>query len=224
MSKESLIWKSLLGSLGIVLFIVQTCWATPTGLNNIPTADVVPEKILVVQAFAEVGKDKKPGWFTGFKYGLIENLEVGLDARIFPEPALEGTLKVQMKYRLELGEHSAVAAGVANLGDRARLGWEDYYLVFTHDLGFLRVHVGGSFQRDNEGGFAGLDKTFQLFERDFTLRTDVIETNDSHDITNSFGFIYDLGHNILVESWVSLPTESGKEEVSTIKLNYIIKF
>lgn len=217
-------FTKLIGSFVLVVAVASTCWATPSGLNNIPTADVVPEKVLVLQAIVEVGEDNKPDYFTGFKYGLIKNVEIGLDGRIFPESALEETLKGQMKYRLELGEHSAVAAGVANLGDRAKLGWEDYYLVLTHDLGFLRAHVGGTLQRDNEGAFAGLDKTFQLFERDFTLRADVIETNDSHDITNSVGFIYDLGHNILIESWVSLPTQSGKEEVSTIKLDYIIEF
>ena len=217
--------KRPLGIIGILLWVTaQTSFATPTGLNNIPTADVVPEKVLVLQAITEAGKNNKPDYFTGFKYGLIKNLEVGLDGRIFPEPALEETLKGQIKYRFAFNEKMAVAFGVANLGDRARLGWEDYYLALSHDFNIIRVHIGGTLQRDNEGGFAGLDKTFSLFERDFTLRTDVIQTNDGHDITNSTGFIYDLGHNVLLESWVSFPTQSGKENVSTIKLNYVMKF
>ncbi len=217
-------FKSLFLSLVLVMGFVHTCWATPSGLNNIPTADVVPEKVLVVQGIVEVGEDNKPDWFAGFKYGLIKNLEVGLDGRIFPEPALEETLKGQVKYRIPFSDQTAMAIGVANLGDRARLGWEDYYLAVSHDFDLFRFHVGGTFQKDNEGGFAGLDKTFLLFERDFTLRTDIIQTNDGHDTANSAGFIYDLGHNVLLESWASFPTQSGKEDVITVKLDYVIKF
>lgn len=222
--KEGYVLRHLLISIVALLVVTQICWASPTGLNNISTADVVPEKVLVLQSYSDFGEDNKPDHFIGFKYGLIKNLEVGLDGRIFPEADLEEWVKGQIKYRFEFNETTAVSAGVANLGDRARLGWEDYYLVFTHNFGFLRAHLGGTVQRDNEGGFAGLDKTFKLFDRDFTLRTDIIETNDSHDITNSVGFMYDLGNNIIFESWVSFPGQSGKENVSTIKLNYVIKF
>ncbi len=217
--------KRSLGIVGTLLLLTaQTSFATPTGLNNIPTADVVPEKVLVVQVITEVGKNNKPDYFTGFKYGIIKNLEVGLDGRIFPEPALEETLRGQIKYRFALDEKTAVAVGVANLGDRARLGWEDYYLAFSHDFNVVRFHIGGTLQRDNEGGFVGLDKTVKLFERDFTLRTDLIQTNDRHNVTSSAGFIYDIGGNFLLESWVSFPTQSGKDNVSTIKLNYVIRF
>ncbi|MBU3911497.1 MAG: hypothetical protein KKD90_02820, partial [Candidatus Omnitrophica bacterium] len=106
----------------LLLLGAQYCWATPTGLNNIATADVVPEKILVLQAFAEVGKDNKPDYFTGFKYGLVKNLEIGLDGRVFPESALEEVIKAQAKYRFEFGESTSIALGIANIGDRARLG------------------------------------------------------------------------------------------------------
>jgi len=207
-----------------LLFTAQCCWATPTGLNNIPTADVVPEKILVLQAFAEAGEDNKPDYFTGFKYGLVKNLEIGLDGRVFPESALEEVIKAQAKYRFEFGESTSVALGIANLGDHARLGWEDYYIVLAQDLDFIRVHLGGTAQRDNEGIFAGLDKTVKLLEKDLTLRSDIIQTNDSHDVTASAGFIYDLGCNILFETWMSFPTQSGKENIVTVKFDYVIKF
>lgn len=207
-----------------LLLVAQYCWATPTGLNNISTADTVPEEVLVFQAFTEIGKDNKPDYFVGFKYGLLENLEVGLDGSIFPEPALEETVKAQAKYRFELGNNISLALGIANLGDRARLGWEDYYLVFTQDLDFMRIHLGGTAQRDNEGGFAGVDKTLKFLERDFTLRSDIIQTNDAHDITVSAGFIYDLGYNFLVESWMSFPAQSGREDTVILKFNYVIKF
>lgn len=208
----------------LTIVFAQVCFASSTGLNNIPTADVVPEKVLVLQAYTEVGEGNKPDYFTGFKYGPVKNLEVGLDGRVFPEANEEEWVKGQIKYRFEYNDSTAVAVGVANLGDRATTGWEDYYAVLSHDLGFLRAHLGGTLQRDNEGGFAGLDKTVEFFERDLTLRTDIIQTNDSHDITNSVGFMYDLKNNFILESWISFPTQSGKEDVFTIKLNYVIPF
>ncbi len=216
--------KRILSFLLLTLLVSKYSWATPTGLNNIPTADVVPEEILVLQAFAEIGKDNRPDYFTGFKYGPVKNLEIGLDGKIFPEAALEEYVKAQAKYRFEFWDSTSLTLGIANLGDRARLGWEDYYIVLTQDLGFFRAHIGGTAQRDNEGAFAGLDKTLNFLEKDLTLRTDIIQTNDAHDITASAGFIYDLGHNFLVESWASFPSQSGKEDVFTIKLNYVIKF
>ncbi len=64
-------------------FVTVPVWATSTGLNNIPTADVVPEKVLVFQYFGNIADDNKPDHFTGFKYGLMKNVEIGLDGRIF---------------------------------------------------------------------------------------------------------------------------------------------
>lgn len=216
--------KALLLTVFFIFIFSTYIWATPTGLNNIPTADVVGTKTLVWQFYSDIGEDNKPDYFTGFKYGLIDNLEIGLDGRIFPESSQEETITFQIKYRIELNDEISFALGASNLGDRAATGWEDHYLVLTYDFGFLRFHAGGSIKRDNEGAFTGVDKTFQFLDRDFTLRSDLIQTNDSHDITASAGFIYDLGYNFLIESWLSFPTESGKEDILTTKLNYVFNF
>ena len=217
--------RRLLLFLGLFIFSAPSfLWATPTGLNNISTADVVPEKVLVFQAFTEIGEDNKPDYFTGFKYGPIKNLEIGIDGRIFPEAANEETTTFQAKYRVEFSDNFSLALGISNLGDRAKTGWENPYITATYDFNFLRLHLGGTAQRDNEGGFAGLDKTIKFFNRDFTLRGDLIETNDDHDVTLSAVFIYDLGYNFLLENWISFPTQSGKEDVVTLKLNYVINF
>lgn len=199
-------------------------WATSTGLNNIPTADVVPEKVLVFQTIGDFGNDNVPDYVAGFKYGLMKNVEIGLDGRIFPEKAENETLVAQFKVRFELNDYLSVAAGVTNLGDRARAGGEFPFAVLSQDLGFARVHFGGMVQKGNEGFFGGIDKTVDFLGRDLTLRGDIIQANDQRDTTTSAGFIYDLGSNLLIESWVSFPSETGKEEVYTVKLNYVIKF
>jgi hypothetical protein len=198
--------------------------ATPTGLNNIPTADVVPEQTLVLQGFGNLANHTRPDWWGGFKYGPIENLEIGFDAQLNPKPADEGALVGQLKYRVELQEKTSVAAGVANIGEKKRSGEVDYYAVLSQDLGAFRAHLGGTLQRDNEGFFAGLDTTVPLFERDFTLRSDLRQTNEHDDLLGSLGFIYDLGGNFLLETWGSFPTQDGAENTLTLKLNYVISF
>lgn len=207
-----------------VLFITSPLWATSSGLNNIPTADVVPENVLVFQYFSDVGNDNVPDHFAGFKYGPAKNIEIGLDGRIFPEKAKEEALVAQAKMRLEFTHELAAAFGILNLGDRARAGNEAPFAVLSYDIGFMRAHFGGTTQNHNEGFFAGLDKTIKLFNRDFTLRSDILQTNDQRDTTSSVGFMYDLGHNLLIESWMSFPTQSGQEDVVTIKLDYVIEF
>ena len=206
------------------LFISVASWATPTGLNNIPTADVVPKNVLVLQFISNFANNSTPAYTTGFKYGPAKNIEIGLDGNIFSQKGKTETLVAQGKLRFELSDSLAIAGGIANLGDRARSGREFPFGVLSQNLGFLRLHFGGTTQKDNEGFFGGIDKTFTFLDRDLTLRSDLIQNNDQRDTTASVGFIYDIGNNFLVESWMSFPTESGKEDVLTVKLNYVIKF
>lgn len=208
-----------------ILLAARPVWADSTGLNNIPTADVVPERVLVFQYYNNLGPDNVPDHWTGFKYGLMRNVEIGLDGRIFPEKGEQGNFVVQGKVRFELTEPLSMALGITNLGDRDRAGAEFPFGVLTYDLGSaMRVHFGGTSQNNNEGFFGGIDKTVKFLYRDLTFRADVIQVNDQTDNLSSFGFIYDIGHDFLVESWVSFPTETGREEFYTLKLNYVIKF
>jgi hypothetical protein len=207
-----------------IFLTAHSAWATSTGLNNIPTADVVPENVLVFQYYNEVGSDKIPNHYGAFKYGLMKNVEVGLDGRFFAEKSSTENLVGQAKYRFEVDSDLAIALGVANLGDRDKAGKEFPFGVLSYDTGFLRVHFGGTSQDDNKGFFGGLDKTFKLFERDFMFRADILQVNSQNDTLTSAGFIYDLGHNFLLESWMSFPSETGRKEYLTLKLNYVIRF
>jgi hypothetical protein len=211
-----------LRAIGICLCCSSAVWATSTGLNNIPTADVVTQDQFVVQYFSHVGNDRVADHFLGFKYGPLRNVEIGLDGHIFPSASRQEHVAAQGKWRWELSNAWALAAGLTNLGNHARSGREYPFLVFSGDLGLLRAHVGGTVQKDNEGFFGGLDTTLSCFDRDLTLRADIQQTNNGHDILSSVGFLYDLGHRFLLESWVSFPSVTPQEEVLTIKLNYVL--
>lgn len=207
-----------------LMLIGRSALATPSGLNNIPTADVVPERKLVLQVFGTFENNIRPDHWAGLKLNPWRNLEVGLDGRLNPESAEEERAAGQLKYRLELREDTALAIGVANLGNRAWNGYEDYYAVLSHDLGFCRVHAGGTLQRDNEGLFAGIDKTVTVFGRDVTLRSDVRQVNERDDTLGSAGLVVDLGYNLLLETWGSFSSDSDANDVLTVKFNYVISF
>jgi len=222
---NSLLRKILVVCLMLGLFHVAPAFGTATGLNNIPTTDVVPKDVLVFQYYGNFANDSGPDHFLGFKYGPFKNVEIGLDGRVFPtEDYREEFAAAQGKVRFELSEKLAVAGGIANLGDHDRAGREFPYAVLSYDLGLFRAHFGGTIQKDNEGFFGGIDKTVKLFERDFTLRSDLIQVNDGDDVIASIGFVCDLGHNLLLESWMSFPSASEQADVLTMKLDFVIRF
>ena len=205
-------------------FITVPLWATSSGLNNIPTADVVPKDILVLQFISNFSNNDTTNYMAGFKYGPAKNIEIGLDGNVFAQKGSTETLVAQGKLRFELTDSLAIAGGITNLGEEAKAGREYPFAVLSKDFDLFRAHFGGTIQKDNEGVFGGVDKTFKFLERDLTLRSDLIQTNNQNDLTTSAGFIYDIGHNFLLESWCSFPTQSGRSDIVTIKLNYVIKF
>jgi len=83
-----------------------------------------------------------------------------------------------------------------------------------------------------------------FLDRNLQLRFDGIHINDKKDMNFSAGFLYELGRqsddnktsqtglaeildnitkNIILESWVTMPSTGGKETY-TVKLNYVIRF
>ncbi|MDP6450995.1 MAG: hypothetical protein QF773_09270, partial [Lentisphaeria bacterium] len=157
---------------------------------------------------------------------LFDMLEIGIDGRVNQETSAAEAIAAQLNYRMEIDEYTAIGIGVANLGDRARNGWEDYYAVLTHDLDLLRLHAGGSLQRDNRGLFGGVDKTFSLWNRELVVRADVKQINDGHDVLSSIGFLYDVGNSLLLEVWGSHSDQPDldDDDFLTIKLDYVIAF
>jgi hypothetical protein len=198
--------------------------ATPTGLNNIPTADVAPQRTLVLQTFVNAAQDVRPDFWAGFKYGLFGSVEVGLDGQVNADPSDEGVLAAQVKLRLPLWKDGALGLGAANLGDESRNGEPAYYAVLSQNLQYLNIHLGGTFQEHNEGVFAGLDTTFDLAGRGFTVRVDVRQTNEREDLLSSAGFIVGLVGDLYLETWGSFPSDSDAENVVTVKLDYAFSF
>jgi hypothetical protein len=216
MSKRSMAMR-VLAALILVAAMAVPALASPTGLNNIPTADVVPLRLLVLQAWVNTGGDDTT-WFGGFKYGPAENWEVGLDS------SLNGAgtgLTAQAKYRIPLEHGMRAAVGLANISaDDDRHGDVFPYAVLSAPLGQkANGHLGYAFQSGNQALFLGADATVN---EKLTLRTDWTQTNDGHDSVWSLGFISPLSPKLLVEAWGSFPTATGADSSLTVKLDYVI--
>ncbi|HNY76984.1 MAG: hypothetical protein RBS72_00145 [Sedimentisphaerales bacterium] len=215
--------------------------ASPSGLNNIPTTDTAAVKTFVLQGWGGFGNGQGPDWWTGFKFGLVEGLELGADWDADGDPARH--VQFQGKYAINLNDAGTrVAAGVANVSDdRDRNGDCFPYAVITQDFnGLFRVHLGYDFQEDNEGAFGGIDHTFDLMDRDVMLCGDAIQVNDGDDWLLAPGIKFGLApraaegqtssglnkllEHFVFESWVTFPTQDDAEEVFVAKLNLVLNF
>lgn len=178
--------KSLWRSPALCLLLAalpQMALATPSGLNNIPTADTAPQGTLVLQTYSTVGGDARDDLNFGFKTGLEFKplrFEFGADSHVYP--GLGGPVVVQAKVAYPLGDHlPTIAGGVANLAftdhQRDRSGQPFGYGVLTEDLGFLRVTAGCGVQDGDALPFVGLDKAFKL------TRRKVVAVSDGKSVT-----------------------------------------
>lgn len=204
----------------VVALATAPALATPSGLNNIPTADVVPKDILVLQAFSNFGGSQDTSWFAGFKVGPAENWEVGLDAQV-GGPGSGGGPTLQAKYKMPLQKGARLALGAANIsGDRDRHGDVFPYIVGSVPLGErANGHLGCGFQSDNRALFLGADAAVS---RNLTLRSDWIQTNDGNESMWSLGFISPVSKDLLVEGWASVPSAAGAETNYVLKVDYVV--
>ncbi|UCC68484.1 MAG: hypothetical protein JSV79_00680 [Armatimonadota bacterium] len=195
--------------------------ASPSGLNNIPTADIVPEGILVWQAWGTFAEDADDTYVAGLKFGPAKNIELGLDHKLGSGDS--GPLAFQGKYRFFTNESGLSATlGLANVNtDRDQGGPNFPYAALTQDFGGVRGHLGYEWQDDNEGLFLGLDHPAQM---DLTLRADWTQTDDGEESMSSIGFIYTGSDPFLVEAWASFPTAAGADTSWTLKFDYVIPF
>ena len=218
------------GLVGVLALVWGTVsFASPTGLNNISTTDVIDLDFLALQYYANIPAKGSTEQWIAFKYGLFRNVEIGADWKANDDPSLHAV--IQAKYRMDPNQWwcdwpdlPKFVVGFANLNDdRSNTGPIAPYLAASYDVGIARLHAGFDFQHDNEAFFAGVDRTFKLWDQDFTPRADVRQINDRQDWLASAGFVTTLPGPFLLESWVSFPSD-GRDPIATVKLNLVIEF
>lgn len=225
-----------------LLLASSSVLASPTGLNNISTTDIVPQKKLVLQTWLNMANNAQTQQFVGFKASAFKGMEFGVDWKAIDRT--HGHAELQAKYAFDLvGDWWKGVVGFANLTDnRQHNGYFFPYVATSVDIKVFRLHLGYGPQPHNEAFFAGIDRTLPFLNRNLQLRADAIHINDKEDVLFSTGFLYDFNpiedesersgllgflsdtaKNFVLEAWVSMPS-TGEEETYTLKLNYVIKF
>jgi hypothetical protein len=213
----------------IAAVIAIPAFASRSGLNNIPTADTSAAGTGVVQAYSAFGHARKPAIFSGARIGfaaLEQPMEAGFDTRWAPRPAVP--IYFNAKWRVHNdGALPAVAFGVAGAAvradDRHRLGQPQTYGVLTHDFHWARLHGGYTVQAHNNALFFGLDRSWMLLQRKFTLRLDATQTQGRAQWLASAGFTYKFTEHWNVELWDTKPTERGRSYL-TLKFGCGFKY
>jgi len=196
-------------------------WASPTGLNNIPTADVTPEGLLVLQQYTNVRSAQTPLYYLGAKAGLDRNLEIGLDGCLGSGPG--GPAVGQVKYRfLDNDDRLSAAVGIANITNSRRAGKEAFYIALKRNLSpDLRGHMGFLTQGGDHAFFVGADGSF--LHTGWDWKVDAIQTHHGDDWLAAVGTIGPLGKNVLLEAWASFPTEDAGNPTFMLKFDWVIK-
>ncbi len=210
--------------------------ASPSGLNNIPTADTCPEQTAVFQTWEGFGGGEHAENWIGVKYGLFKNAEIGADWRTTGDPHLEP--QFQAKYGVDIGEAlPRLAVGIANVsGDTDRNGDPMPYGVLTYNVRqWFRAHAGYGFQNDNEGAFGGIDRMFKVAGLNLMLCGDVIQSDDGDNALlapglkigpadgDMQGFWGTVLRHTAFETWTTYTTD-GEAETYVAKLNLIVGF
>ena len=144
----------------LVWFCPSEILATPTGLDNIPTADTVPHRTIVVQEYTDFINDNEPTHGVGFKTGFFDFIELGMDRKV--GPGHPGAILYQAKLKFDparfdwKGNWPRLAAGIANVAwtDRGReiSGQPFPYLAASHkakvkEFDLLQSNIGFGFQK-----------------------------------------------------------------------------
>ena len=217
----------------LALTVATSLYATPTGLNNIPTADTVPHRTVAVQAFSSFGGanqfaangEGQHSFWMGFKTGWElgpAHLEWGLDSPLGPD--LSGPLFFQTKLGFQPWEKGAFAVGVAGvaLSDIERAGDPFTYAMLAHDFGLARFHLGYGVQTNGNSLLVGVDRTWKLLDRDFNLNADLVQVRDQEAWLPSVGAKYGLTKNIVLETWANFPDQGSVSFIA--KINFVFTF
>lgn len=219
--------------LAALFALTTSVFGTPSGLNNIPTAETIPNRTVAVQMFSSFGGANQfstsgPGkhsFWSGFKTGWDlgpANLEWGLDSPL--GTGLTGPLLFQTKVGISPWEDGLLAVGIAGvaLTDIDRSGDPFTYAMLAHDFAFARFHAGYGYQTNGSSFLAGVDRTWKLWDRNFNLNADLVQSRDQRGLITALGAKYELNKHIVLETWANFP---DRDAVSVIaKINFVFTF
>ncbi|NBX67673.1 MAG: hypothetical protein EBR01_01770 [Proteobacteria bacterium] len=186
-----LVWASI---------CVRGVLATPTGINNIPTADVVPHRKVAIQHFGSFGPGNNQ-----FAANGAGNSSLWMG---------------QTKANFSPWENGMVALGIANIAltDFDRAGHPFSYGILAQDFGYVRAHAGYGLQLNANTALFGIDRNFKIFKRTLNLNIDLVQAADHSFWLPAAGFKYDPTDYIVLESWANFPGRGRSSYIAKVNL------
>jgi len=122
----------------LVLTAGRWCGAAPTGMNVIPTADLLGHSEVALEYQNDGVRPFRSdcNQWTLFQLGLFDRLELGMDRCLDGETGILGNAKLLLRQE---GAGPAIALGVQNVGRDAEA---QPYLALAREAGVARVHLG----------------------------------------------------------------------------------
>ncbi len=200
----------------LCLTLACPCLPSPSGLNNIPTTDIAPQRVVILQGWANSSEGEDTRYFVGAKSGATADLEVGLDSKASPDG---GPVTAQVKYRLPNDStRPDFAVGFANLSAaRDRAGQPMPYVVATQAFPGWRAHAGYSGQERAAGFFLGADLRVSA---SLLVRADWVRAGSSTGSTSSIGAVWTPDQPFALEAWASFPGSPPTATVLTLKVDW----
>ena len=217
---------TLTGLVGLMPF---AAYASRSGLNNIPTADVSAPGVAVVHLYSGWGTGRDASFLTGLRSGFDVNelkFEGGVDSRWEPGVIVPAILNAKWQLPLKMAPVTA-AIGIANLGltadDRDEIGQPQSYAILSWNLGSFRLHGGYGWQHQNPTAFVGFDTSFNIVERKLVVRCDARQIQDQGQWVGSIGLTYRFAEIVGLEVSHSHPFDTG-EDYTSAKLALYFKY
>ena len=211
--------KYLILMAAAAVLVPLVAFGSPSGLNNIPTADTCSPGVLVLQAYSNSGSEASTSFTAGAKYGVIKGIEVGADYQLTPDGST-GPLNFQAKGAWWTPDgDTGLCLGLAGV----TLDWGEHsvfpYGVISHKFTPLdRGHIGYAPQQDAKQFFLGYDHQFN----GALLRADFVRDTDNNKSMYSLGALVPSKWGA-AEGWVTRATQAGEDEtLVTLKLDFAI--
>ncbi len=203
-------------ALSLVCVCLGVGFCSPTGLNVIPTADVLDKDVFILETPCSGGLRFGP---EGDSYALLQigvgkGMEIGLDQREM-NGHIDAWLNAKWRCLEEDGVRPAVAIGVKNFSKDTK---KQPYLVMSKSLKLGRLHAGIIKIEDVSRMMLGFDKTLN---QKLAVQADYISGAENRFTA---GFRMQIGKAATLWAARSFPNSSAGEPEYFIRLGWEAKF
>ncbi|MDH7481452.1 MAG: hypothetical protein QHH26_05660 [Armatimonadota bacterium] len=203
-------------ALSLVCICLGNSYCSPTGLNIIPTADVLEKDVFMVETPYSGGMRFGP---EGDSYVLLQigagnGVEVGVDQRI-EDGHLDAWMNAKWRCLEEDGGRPAVAIGVQNFSRNTE---KQPYLVMSKSFKPARLHAGVIKMEGVSSVMLGFDKTLSP---KFAVQADYI-SGEENGLTA--GFRLQIGKTATLWAAHSFPNSSATKPDYFIRLGWNATF